>query len=351
MIPSKVSYLWVGALIAVVLNGCAINIINLKPFESSDAEIAALEQAVIKAKAAQQCDVLALAEQTKQMLVLTLPLHKHHQWVYEERRNGRDYSKEMKERNEKAIRDNWRFAEEATKLYSLSAILNTELSDEGKSLAKAGFEIADLTDEVNQLGLGYTISGLEWNVGYLTTKRETYFNDLLKKTEALVGKTSVLTKKFVARIAAQAGTGKAATCPDAVSPGKEAGASIVLFEGEGGSSSGNEILKEAILQAATGTPLATRHKRVTVTLKNVAMDEYGAARTAMNIFTFIMVGYPGGGGDASLSAFVQEEGDKQIPLTVDTFEINAKNSDTLTLLVANRVVGRAHFALLKKDME
>jgi len=63
-----------------------------------------------------------------------------------------------------------------------------------------------------------------------------------------------------------------------------------------------------------------------------------------------MVGYSRGG-DASLSAFVQEDGGRQIPLVVDTFEINAKDSDTLTLLVANRVVGRAHFAMLQKDMK
>lgn len=337
------------AAFAAVLSGCATNILNLKPFESHGAEIATLEHAVIKARAAQQCDVLALAEQTKQVLMLALPLHEFQQWVYEERRNGRDYSKEMKERLEKAIKDDWRFAEEAAKLYSLSATLNTALSDEGKSLAMAIVGIADSGDEINQLALGYTIAGMEWNAGYLTTKKETYFNDLLKRNEALAGKASVLTKKFVARIAAQAGNGRVATCPDVpVSPGKEAGAPIVLFE-DRSSADENKPLKEAILQAANGTPLATRHKRATITLKVAAMDEYGAARTAMNVFTFFYVGYSRGG-DASLSAFVQEGGDKKIPLTIDTFEINAKNSDTLTLLVANRVVGRAHFALLQKDM-
>ena len=338
------------AAFAAVLSGCATNILNLEPFESPNAEIAALEQTITKARAAQQCDVLALAEQTKRILLLSLPLHKHHQWVYEERRNGRDYGKEMKERNEKAIKGNWKLAEEATKLYSLSATLNSPLSGEGKSLAKATVETANSIDEVIQLGLGYTIAGMEWNAGYLTKEKETYFNDILKRNEALVGKASVLTKAFVARIAAQASNGKAATCPEVpVGPGKKAGSLSVLFEGDGDDVD-NKSLKEAILQAAAGTSLTMRHKRVGITLKNVVVDEYGAARTARNFFTFFMVGYSRGG-DASLSAVVQEEGGKQIPLVVDTFEINAKNTDTLTSLVANRVVGRAHFALLKKDME
>ena len=338
------------AALAVTLSGCATNIVNLKPYGAPEAgTVTALERVIIKARATQQCDVLALAEQTKQMLLLSLPLHKHHQWVYEERKNGRDYSKEMKERNEKAIRDNWRFAEEATKLYSLSATLNSPLSSEGKSLAKAIVETANSTDEVIQLGLGYTIAGMEWNAGYLTAEKETYFNNLMKKNEALADKASVLTKAFVARIAAQASNEKAATCPEVpVGPGKEAGSPSVLFEGDGDDVD-NKSLKEAILQAATGTPLTMRHKRVGITLKNVVVDEYGAARTAMNVFTFFKVGYSRGG-DASLSAFVQEEGGKQIPLVVNTFEINAKNVDTLTSLVANRVVGRAHFALLWEDM-
>lgn len=336
------------AFAAVLSAGCATNIVNPKPYGAPDAEIAALEQAAIKAKAARQCDVLALAEQAKRVFLLALPLHKHHQWLYEERRNGRDYSKEMKERTEKAIRSNWEFAEGAAKLYSLSAVLNMGLSNEGRSLAKAMLEIGDSTDEVIQLGLGYTIAGLEWNAGYLTAEKETYFNDLLKKNEALAGKASVLTKAFVAHVAAQAGNGKAVACPDApVSPGKEAGNLSILFEGSAGE---NKSLKEAILQATTGMPLATRHKGVTITLNVVAMDEYGAARTLMNIFTFFEVGYSRGG-DASLSAFVQEGGGNKIPLAIDTFELNAKNIDTLTLLVANRVVGRAHFALLREDMK
>ncbi len=336
---------------AAMLSGCATNIVNLKPYGAPEAEtMAVLERAITKAGVGQQCDVLALAEQTKRMLLLVLHLHKHQQWIYEERRNGRDYSKEMKERTEKAIKDDWRLAEEAAKLYSLSATLNTALSNEGKSLARAIVGIADSGDEIIQLGLGYTVAGLEWNAGYLTTEKETYFNDLLKRNEAVASKTSVLTKAFVERIAAQTDSGKVVTCPDAVSPGKKAGAPIsVLFEDEEGSADKNKSLKEAILQAAAGTPLAGRYKGVTITLKAVAMDEYGAARTAMNIYTFFKVGYSRGGG-ASLSAFVQEEGDKKIPLTIDTFELNAKNSDTLTLLVANRVVGRAHFALLQKDM-
>ena len=313
--------------------------------------MAVLEKTIIKARAAQQCDVLAFAEQTKRMLFLSLPLHEHQQWIYEERKNGRDYSKGMKERNEKAIRDNWRFAEEAAKLYSLSTTLNSPLSNEGKSLAKAVVETADSTDEVIQLGLGYTIAGLEWNAGYLTKEKETYFNDLLKKNEALASKASVLTKAFVARIATQVGNGKITSCPDvSVSPSKEAGVPIrVLFEGEGDGAGENKSLKEAMLQGMTGTSLTTRHGGVTVTLKNVVVDEYGAARTMRNVLTFFYVGYSRGG-DASLSASVQEEGGKQIPLVVDTFELNAKNTDTLTLLVANRVVGRAYFALLQKDV-
>ena len=58
-----------------------------------------------------------------------------------------DYSKEMKERIEKTIRDNWRFADGAAELYSLSAA-HTELSGEAKSLAKAMFEFGDSIDEV-----------------------------------------------------------------------------------------------------------------------------------------------------------------------------------------------------------
>ena len=343
--------LWVGALVAVVLNGCATNIVNLKPFESPEAEIAVLEKAAVGIRAAHQCDVIALAEQTKRMLLLSIPLHKHHQWVYEERKNGRDYGKEMKERTERTIKDDWKFAEEAARLYFLSATLNTALSNEGKLLAKAMVEVADSTDEVNQLALGYTIAGMEWNAGYLKKEKETYFNDLLKKNGALAGKASALAKAFVARIAAQTDSGKVATCPDvSVSPGREAGNLSVLFEGDGGSKSGNEVLKEAILRGAAETSFAMRHRGVTITLKVAAMDEYGAARTAMNIFTFFMVGYSKGG-DASLSAFVQEGGGNKIPLTLDAFEINAKNSDTLALLVANRVVGRAHFALLKENMK
>ena len=338
---------------AAVLSGCVVNIVNLEPFEAPTAEIVVLEQAITKARAAQQCDVLALAEQTKQVLLLSLPLHEYHQWVYNDRKNGGSYSKEVKWRTENTIKDNWRFAGEAAKIYSLSATLPSPLSDEGKSLAKAIVEVADSTDEVNQLGLGYTIAGLEWNAGYLKAEKETYFNDLLKKFEALADKTSVLTGAFVEHIAAQAGNGKVATCPDVpTSPSKEAGVPInVLFEGDGGDAGENKPLKEAILQAATGTPLAARHKGVTITLKVAAMDEYGAARTAVNVFTFIMFAYPGGGGNASLSAFVQEEGGNKILLTVDTFELNAKNSDTLILLVANRVVGRAHFGLLREDMK
>ena len=344
----KAFYPWVGALIVIFLNGCVVNIVNLKPDEAPDAEIVVLERAVIKAKAAQQCDVLALAEQTKQMLLLSLPLHEYQQWVYNDRKSGGSYSKEVKWRIEKAIRDNWKLVEEAAKLYSLSSTLNSPLSGEGKSLAKATVETADSADEANQLMLGYVIAGLEWNAGYLKAEKETYTNDLLKKNEALAIKTSVLTRAFVARIAAQAGNEKVTMCPEVpVGPGKKAGSLSVLFEGDGDDVD-NKSLKEAVLQAAAGTSLTTRHKRVTVTLKNVVMDR---SNTVMNAFTLIMVGYPGGGGNASLSAFVQEEGGKQTPLVVDTFEINAKSFETLTSLMANRVVGRAHFALLWKDMK
>lgn len=343
----KAFCLW-GALIVIFLNGCVVNIVNLEPSEAPDAEIAALEQAITKARAAQQCDVLALAEQTKRVLLLTLPLHEYQQRSYNHRKNGGSANKEMQRKLERAIKDNWRLSEEVARLYSLSATLNTVLSHQGMSLAKATVEIADSSDEANQLMLGYVIARLEWNAGYLKAEKETYFNDLLRKNEALASKTSVLTKAFVARIAAQAGNEKTAACPDApVSPGKKTGSLSILFEGGAGE---NKSLKEAILQAATGMPLATRHKGVTITLNVAAMDEYGAARTAMNFFTLIMVGYPGGGGNASLSAFVQEGGGNKIPLTIDTFELNAKNTDTLILLVANRVVGRAHFALLREDM-
>lgn len=350
MITGKASCFWVGVLVALALNGCA-NIANIKPSgEAPVTEIATLDRAIVAAKTAQQCDVLAIAEQTKKVLLLKTSLYEFYQWIYEQRKGGTNYSKEIRQRLEKAISGNWKLGEEVAKLYSLSARSKTALSAEGQSFAKASFEVANLSDESNQLFLGYTIAGLEANPSFLKKTKEDYLNALLGKIDALVKEELVLAKAFVANIAAHAGNGKAAECSTVpVNPG-DTGASIrVRFEGNDSDSSDNKLLEKAVLKAATEA-LAMRLKEVTITLDVVAMDRFGVVRSLTNVVTFIYIAYPGGGGDASLSAFVQEEGGESMPLAINTYEINARNIDALTLLVASRVVGRAHFTLLKKDI-
>lgn len=350
MITGKASCFWVGVLVALALNGCA-NIANIKPSgEAPVAEVAALDRTIVAAKTAQQCDVLAIAEQTKKVLLLKASLYEFYQWIYEQRKGGTNYSKEIRQRLEKAISENWKLGEEVAKLYSLSARSKTALSAEGQLFAKASFEVANLSDESNQLFLGYTIAGLESNPSFLKKEKEDYFNALLGKIDALVKEEIVATKAFVASVAAHAGRGGAMEC--SVAPGvfEYAGAPVrVRFEGDNIDTSDNKLLEKAVLKASAEA-LATRPKEVTIILNVAEMDKYGMGRSVMNVITFLVVAYPGGGGDASLSAAVQEQGGDSIPLAIDAYEINARNIDALTSLVANRVVGRAHFALLKKDM-
>lgn len=349
------SLLGLFALTMLVLTACTVHIINLKPLEDPSAELVVLEQAIVKAEAGQECDTLTLAAQARRLLLAKLELHRFQQWSYDERKSERDYSEEMKQRLEKAIRDNWRLGEEAAKLYSLSGLYKTELSSEGASLAKAVIQAADANDVAYQLALGYTIAGLEWNTDYLKKEKEDYFNNLLASVGQMAGKGSVLEKNYVGRIAAQAGNGKATTCR-ATPTVPSRGASVpvnVQFDGEiGVSDKEAELLREFILQTAINAPLATRPKKVTIGLKVEAMDKYKLGRYALNVLTFTAVGYVHlGGGNAVFSSFVQEEGDEPIPLAVNTFEINAKSTDALTLLVTNYIIGRAEFALLKKEVE
>lgn len=352
MVTSKASCLWVAVLAAFVLSGCSANLINLEPSKAPDAELTVLKQAVNRAKAAQQCEVLAIAEQTEKILVLSSGFHKFQQWVYDERKEGRNFGPEMKQQLEKAIESNWSFAEETVKLYALSAHSDTELSGEGKLFAKTAFEIARLYDEVNRSALGYTIAGIEFNSDYLEDAREAHFNALMKKGREMGDQQSILTKNFVDHIAAQAGSGKATACPSVpVRPDKDIGTPIrILFEGDGVGKDVNKLLEEAILRAATKTSFVTRGG-VTVTLKVEAVNKYEVGRVVGNLLSFATIGYIHfGGGDASLSAFVQEEGGEPMPLVADTYKLNAKNTPALALLVAYWVVGQTEFALLQKDM-
>lgn len=352
MIPGKASCFLVGALVAFVLSGCSANLINLEPSRAPDAELTVLKQAVNRAKAAQQCDVLALAEQTEKILLLSSGLHTFQQWVYAERKEGRDYGPEMKKRLENAIESNWEFAEEAVRLYALSAHSDTELSREGMVFAKTAFEVAKVYDGVNRLALGYTIAGIELNSDYLEDTKEAHFSDLMKKGREMDDKQSILTENFVNHIAAQAGSGKATACPSVpVKPDKDIGTPIrILFEGDGVSKDVSKLLEEAVLQAAAKTSLSTREK-VTITLKVEAVNKYEVGRVVGNVLSFVTVGYIHfGGGDASLSAFVQEEGGQPMPLVADAYKANAKNTPALVLLVAYWVVGQTEFALLQKDM-
>src|SRR3989338_1317530 len=148
-------------------------------------------------------------------------------------------------------------------------------------------------------------------------------------------------KEGVARLA-QIGT---AVCPPNLSVSSGKGGVNVLS----GDSPNEKGLREAILRtAAEGTSLASRNKKVVIVLKNIDMGSE-AARTVTNVINFALIGYSRGG-DALLSATVQEEGGKSLPLLPDTNPINAKSTEHLNLLAASWVVGQAEFAILRQDM-
>lgn len=352
MVTSKMFRLWMVISILFVLSGCAVNIVNLEPPKKPDTEIATIESAISRAEAAGQQDVLAVALQMKRVLLAWREIQEFSQWSYNERKSGNNASEEMKARLEKAIVDNWKLGEEVTKLYLLSAASKTELASDGKLFAKGVFEAVELSDEINQLSLGYTIAGLEWNAAFLKAEKEAYLNGLLKKLEELGRQDPTFGKGFVGRIALQAGNGGKSKCCDipAINENHTKNPIDVIFEGDGGNDGEKGmILKEAIRKAAAKISLPER-RGVTITIKADKMERRGLGGAVMNALVLLTFGYPGGGEDAVFRAFVAEEGGKPIPLVVDTYEINAKDFGALTSLVANRVVGQAHLALLREDM-
>lgn len=352
MIISRTSRFWIVVSMLFVLSACAVNIVNLEPPKKSDTEIAMIELAITRAQAAGQGDVLAIALQMKRVLLVWREIQEFSQWSYDKRKNGEGASEEMKSRLEKSIVDNWKLGEEATKLYLLSAASKTELADDGKSFAKGVFAAVELNDEINQLSLGYTIAGLEWNAGFLKAEKEAYLNGLLKRLEELGRKEPVFGKGFVEHIVSQAGNGKGSKCCDTpvTSDSHMKNLISVIFEGDGGNDGEKgTVLKEAIKKAAAKTSLPL-HRGVTITIKAEKLERRGLGGAVMNALVLLTFGYPGGGEDAVFRAFVKEEGGRPIPLVVDTYEINAKDFGALTSLVANRVVGQAHLALLREDM-
>jgi len=350
----------IGTLL-ITFGGC-VHIDNPVPSKVPTSEIASVEQVATAAKAiGDQSDIVALAEQTKQMLDIMGNSYRLQQATYNERAGGTEYDESMRTRLEQAIPIEWKLGEEADKLYQIAKHSRSELASEGMTFAKAVFYYADVSDENDQFALGYVIAGLVKDSNYLGGKNEDIFNALAKKRADSSKNADAMMEKFIAHLAEAQASGAAAPAQFEI-PDVGANANNSVEIRITGSKLGKAhlainadekaLLQKNVEQVVAETSLANHTRKITISMEVRDVDDHTLARYVRNVISLPTIGYVDmGGGKAKLVAFTKEEGGQQVPLAINSFLISAKDSDTLARLVAYRVVGRTEMLFLRENMK
>ncbi|HEB72828.1 MAG TPA: hypothetical protein ENI77_09435 [Nitrospirae bacterium] len=270
-------------------------------------------------------------------------IQKPQQAMFEERSRGTDYSEAMKLRLETIIKLNRTMAENAVELDNGCASVPrtyTEIVKSCKDFAMKVFKASKTSDEFYQLMLGYTYAGLEKNAAFLTDRNEQRANELIKKQHTL----SVAIEKpmyVFAKILQQT------NCCD-IQPRKRQKSKLRVIFSTIGENAAPKRLSDAIQQASKNTVLVERPTKIII--KIAELDFQGTVDQVARVLTMAVIGIPifglpGSGGDATASASVSVQGENY-QLNLNTFDINARDQDMLTNMLANRIVGAAHFAVL-----
>ncbi len=268
---------------------------------------------------------------------------KLHQAMFEERSRGTDYSETMKLRLEKTVVVNRILAENVVELYSGCTSVPrtyTEIVGRCKDFALKVFNASKTSDELYQLLLGYTYAGLEKNPAFLTDRNEKRVNELIKKQYTL----NVAVEKPLYVFAKMLQQTK---CCD-ISPQKyKMGKPDISFS----SIEENETTRRlayAIQKASKNTVLVERPTTIIIKVAKLDLQDTGdqVVRTlTMAVIGLPIFGLPGSGGNATASANVSVQGENY-KLNLNTFDMNVRDQDTLIKMLANRIVGAAHYAVL-----
>ncbi|MFC1732233.1 hypothetical protein ACFL6I_18145 [candidate division KSB1 bacterium] len=317
-----------AALVLLTLSACSVNIPNLEPLQFQKFESASENKLQRRFG-----DVKALLFQIQELK----------NDVFEERLSGSDYSKTIQRRTEELIVLNRTLGDGAVELYSGCVSVrqvHPEIVQPCKNFVDTVFSASELSDELYQLLLGYTYAGLEMNPAFLTSRNEKRVNTLINEQRALI------TKVEEPMLAFRDVLMQTACCDIPPRIHRYSNPNVVFLSGE---NEATKLLTGAIQLASKGTVLNEYPIEITVTVSRLEMQ--GIASSIGHVATFLLVGYPGGGGDATISATVSRSGDTPTVLEIDTFDMNARDPDVLISLVADRIVSDAHFVVLKNILK
>lgn len=314
----------------LVVAACTVNIANLDPPLIERPQIAKKKDFGLNAVVALQTKIRKLAH-----------------GIYEERARGSNYSKGIRSRLEKLIILNRTLGQNIVTLHQQCPNTQGVLLTACTKYTRAAFKTAELSEELYGLLLGYTIAGLETNAAFLTTENEQRANKLVTEQRILFEAEAAPLQRFADAIR------QTKCCIAPLQKSDSGGNPAVVFSGNTDKATDKQ-LADAIRKASEHSVLtAYPDVKITITMSKLDIQTTGdqvIRVAAMAIFILPVVGLPGSGGDATVSATVSQNGSAPIKLTLNSYLINARDPDTLIRLVANRIVGAAHFALLRKEM-
>ena len=270
-------------------------------------------------------------------------IQKPQQAIFEERSRGTDYNEAMKLRLETIIKLNRSMAENAVELYNGCASVPrtyTEIVKSCKDFAMKVFNASKTSDEFYQLMLGYTYAGLEKNAAFLTDRNEQRANELIKKQHTLSAAVEKPLYVFAKML-------QQTKCCD-IQPRKRQKSKLRVIFSTIGETATTKRLADAIQRASKNTVLVERPTKIIITVAKLDLQDTGdqvARVLTMAVIGIPIFGLPGSGGDATASASVSVQG-KNYQLNLNTFDINVRDQDALINMLANRIVGAAHFAVL-----
>ncbi|HEB71524.1 MAG TPA: hypothetical protein ENI77_02770 [Nitrospirae bacterium] len=241
------------------------------------------------------------------------------------------------------IRLNRSLAENAVDLYNGCAGVPrtyTEIVKPCKDFAVKVFTASKISDEFYQLMLGYTYAGLEKNAAFLTDRNEQRANELIKKQHTLSAAVEKPLYVFAKML-------QQTKCCD-IQPRKRQKSKLRVIFSTIGETATTKRLADAIQRASKNTVLVERPTKIIITVAKLDLQDTGdqvARVLTMAVIGIPIFGLPGSGGDATASASVSVQG-KNYQLNLNTFDINVRDQDALINMLANRIVGAAHFAVL-----
>lgn len=319
------------------LGGCGVNAPNMPPGSIPDAAIPGINGNTSIGTQAEL--VLTIARQTQPIA----------QRIYQKRAAGTDNDAEMEHLRRQIMPIWYQLGSSAAELYHTATLSpDATVAASGKHFARAAFDLARCQDELANLFLGYTIAERELNPKFATAK-EKYTNALSDKCDQLFTRFSAAADELSTSIATETASGNKFDAGG--SPMEAAGGPAAITVD--GDAKAVALVRPLLAKSAGDTALAHEPEaRVEVKISELEGGEVNSGSLiAIAILPIPSSSYSAvfGGGDASFSAQLVMADGKPIDLRVNTYEILARNKTTLAGLIATRIAGAAHFALLAHE--